>query len=506
MSWIDRVRYRVRLLLGQDRFERERDEEWGFHLSLETLQQQHRRDTELSPEQARLAAQRRFGNRTWLEEETRRMAGLGFMEVVRQDLKFALRSFRRTPGFTSIAILTLAVGIGANTAIFSAVNALLLRPLPFDHPEQLMKVSLTIDADGPNPAQDDMVWSVPKFETFRALQQVYQDAAIFTEIQFTVRSDGEAVREYGEITDINLLPTLRVQPVQGRNFAPEEVAVGGPKVAIIADHYWKTRFNADPALLGKTINIEGAPRTVIGILPPGFRGVSGRAELWIPIAAQWGEAMHEARSHSFTAIARLKPEVTPAQARAIVPELGRRVNAAYPREAGDPQWGAMARELNATRVDPIVRRSVLVLFGAVGLVLLIACANVANLFLIRATGRRREIAVRLAIGAGRGRLIRQLLTESVVLSAAGGVASLIVAWVVVKMLSTIDLASALRGQELGGIGAVSFSGIQLDRVALAFTAGIALITGLVFGLIPALQATRPGLTSALQGGPIWGRR
>ena len=505
MSFLHQLRYRLRLLLGRDRFEQEREEEWGFHLSLETLQQRAAR-ADLSPEEAQLAAQRRFGNRTWLEEETRQMAGLGFIEVVRQDLRFALRSFRRTPGFTAIAVLTLAIGIGANTAIFSAVNTLLLRPLPFDRPEQLMKVSLTIDADGPNPAEDDVVWSAPKFDTFRTLQTAFADASILTEIRFTVRSEGEAVREYGEITDEHLLPTLHVQPALGRNFTPEETLVGGPGVVLIADHYWRTHFNADPAILGKALNLEGSPRTVIGVLPPGFRGLSGRAELWTPIAAQWGKSIHEPRSHAFTGLARRKAGVTADQAKAVVATVGRRVDATYPREAGDPHWGAIARELDATRINPAVRQSLLVLFGAVGLVLLIACANVANLFLIRATGRRREIAVRLAIGAGRGRLIRQLLTESLLLSLLAAVASLAIAWVGVRLLSTIDPASALRGQELGGIGAVNFTGIRLDPLALGFTALLALGTGLLFGLIPALQATRPQLTQALNNGGGWATR
>lgn len=494
MSAFDGLRYRLRALFRRDRFEQEMKAEFDFHLSLEEQQQARIRQDAAS------AARRRLGNQTWLEEERRTMAGIGFVDVLKQDLRFAVRSFWRTPGFTLITILVLAIGIGANTAIFSAVNTMLLRPLPFPEPDRLMKVSLTVDANGANLAEDDVVWSVPKFDTFRSLQPIYQDATLFTDLQFTVRNDGEAVREYGEITDDHLFPTLGIQPSLGRNFSPEEVTVDGPKVAILSDHYWKTRFNADPAILGKTINLEGTPRLIIGVLPAGFRGLSGRAEIWTPIAAQWGESIHEARSHSFTLIARLKPDVTPEQAKPIVVELGRRVNEAYPREPGDAQWGAMARDLNSTRADPTIRRSLLVLFGAVGLVLLIACANVANLFLIRATGRRREIAVRLAIGAGRSRLVRQLLTESILLSTAGGLAGLALAWVAIRVLSTLDPASALRGQEVGGIGAVNFSGITLDPIALAFTAAVALFTGVVFGLIPALQATRPELRSALQGG------
>jgi predicted permease len=468
-------------------------EEFRHHLDLEA-QQQRAADADF-------AARRRFGNQTRLEEETRRMTSIGFLEVLGQDLRFAMRSFLRTPGFTAITILVLAIGIGANTAIFSAVNTLLLRPLPFPEPDRLMKLSLTIPASGENPAMDDVVWSVPKFQALRTSQTVFQDQGLYTEVELTVRGEDQPVREFAEITDGHYFSTLNLGPALGRDFDASEVTINGPKAVLLANGYWQRRFNADPAILGRTITIQREPYTVIGVMPAGFRGMSGRAEFWISIAALWGEGMNEPQSHAFTGIGRRQSGVTGAQAVAQVHDREPRIDASVPRDGDSgPVWGAVARPLDATRVDPIIRRSLLVLTAAVALVLLIVVANVANLFLIRATGRKQEIAVRLAIGAGRGRVIRQLLTESVLLAVIGGIAGMLLAWGGVALLAQLDPASALRGRELGGIGAVGFNGITLDSTALAFALGVTLVTGICFGLVPAWQSTRPGLSEGLRGG------
>jgi putative ABC transport system permease protein len=493
------MRYRLGALFARHRFETDMKEEFAFHLSLEAQQQGAPGSGD-----AQFAARRRLGNQPRLEEERREEAGIGFLDVLAQDLRFALRSFARTPGFTAVAILALAIGIGANTAIFSAVNALLLRPLPFAEPELLMKVSQTEPARDGSPGNDDGTWSVPMFGSLRRQQTVFEDLSIYTNIDMTVRIDGDATREPGEIIDDHYLTTLRVSPILGRNFLPEEVALNGPKVVILSNGYWQRRFNADPAVLGKTLNISGEGFTVVGVMPPGFRGMSGAAEIWTPIVAFWGESITEAHSHAFSGIARRKPGVPVEQAQAVVHDLGARVFREFVDGSGnDLAWGALARPLNSTRVDPLIRRSLLVLLGAVALVLLIACVNVANLLLIRSAGRRREIAVRLAIGASRTRLIRQLLTESMLLSLAGGTAGLAIAWWGVRVLSRLDPTSALGGVPLSGIGAVSFTGIALDRTALLFTVVIALGTGILFGLIPALQSTRPSLVPSLSAaGPV----
>jgi predicted permease len=507
MSLIDSLRYRLGALLHPRRHARELREELDFHLSLAAMQREHAARGTVPKAEAYYAARRRLGNMTNVEEEARHMAGLGFFDVAMQDARFALRSFRRSPAFTAVAVITLAIGIGANTAIFSAVDALLLRPLPFADPDRLMQVSLTTPASAASPARDDMVWSIPKARVFRDAQKVFSDVSLYTDYQFTVR-DGGAERASGEYADSRYLPTLGIQPIIGRNFTgDEDEQLGAARVVILSDAFWQQRFNADPSVLGRTLNLEGEPYTIVGVLPPGFRGLTGRAELLVPLASLPVEASREAWSHSFSMVARLAPGVSPERAKQGVASVGRIVDESYPagREGGG-HWGATARLLDATRVDPLVRRSLLVLFGAVGLLLLIACSNVANLFLVRAAGRGREIAVRLAVGAGRRRLVRQLLTESVLLSAAGGMASVLVAWWGVKLLSALDPSTTLGVQRLGGLGAVSFDSIRLDTGAFVFTALLALATGVIFGLVPALQATHPSLTDALKADSARPRR
>jgi predicted permease len=501
MSFFDSLRYRWRVLRDPEAHARELEDEIRLHLSLEAMQREHAGRGAVSAGDASHAARRRFGNVTNTKEEARMTAGLTWLDTTTQDLRFALRAFRRTPGFTAVAVLTLAIGIGANTAIFSAVNAMLLRPLPFREPERLMALNLARPAMGSEPARDALPWSYPKFATMREAQTVFSDVALSMEYQGTFTGGEGPERFADEIVGARYLPLLGIQPALGRNFLPDEdVTPGTAHVAILTDALWKREFNADPAVLGRSIPIDGEPYTVVGVLPPGFRGLSGRADMLLPVMSLPADMLSQAWSHSFNVTARLKPGVTPAQAKEAVKGYG----AILDKQYADPMvttlhWSAVARELDATRADPVVRRSLLVLLAAVGLVLLAACANVANLFLIRASGRRREIAVRLAIGAGRSRLVRQLLTESLLLSFAGGAAGIAVAWWGVRILAALDPTTTLHLNAETGIGAVNFSTISLDGTALAFAALLAVVTGLMFGLVPALQSTRPALSGALKG-------
>lgn len=427
---------------------------------------------------------------------------LGSLDLLAQDIRYGARTLRRTPGFTAVAVLILALGIGATTAIFSAVETLLLRPLPFREPERLMSISLTAPPRYGRPARTDMVWSWPKWVTFKRAQSSFADVALYADDRMTFNAgDGEPERGVGEAVSARYLATLGVRPILGSDLPLEvDAAPNAAPVALISQSLWSRRFNADSTALGKTLTIDRIRYTVIGVLPPGFKGMSGTADIWVPILARRAWVFDQAMDHEFHMVGRLREGVTPGQAATAVAVLGRQVDGAYPEHFDGGGMGTTAVSLDRTRVDDQVRRSVLILLGAVTFVLLIACANIANLFLVRARARHREIAVRLAMGANRARVVRQLLTESGLLALAGGAAGVLVAWWGVHVLAGLNPSAAFGAERLGGLGAVNLTDIGLNLPALGFAAALTMITGLLFGIIPALKATGLTLTSALKEG------
>ncbi|MEO5800369.1 MAG: ABC transporter permease [Gemmatimonadales bacterium] len=487
------------------------DEELRFHIEERVAQLMARG---MSADAARIEAIRRLGPSLpevtqrlhhSAERKERSLAMHERFEEFRSDCRYALRGLARRPGFTAIAVLTLAVGIGANTAIFSAVNALLLRQLPFRAPNELMSIVLVAPATKES-APSDNPWSWPKFNFYRSVQRSHSDLALYANGNFIIGAT-ESERVTGEWISDRYLGTLGIVPALGRDLpANLDAGPGAAPLALISDALWQRRFNADPATIGKTVSIDGRPFMVQGVLPAGFRGVTGRADVLVPITTRDAEDLTQSWSLEFSMIGRLKPGVSATSAESEAALLGTRIYDASPMKEStvgpDAKggWSAAAHPLDALRVSPSVRRALLVLFGAVSFVLLIACVNLANLLLGRAAARRREIGIRLAVGAGRARLVRLLLAESLMLALLGGAASLLVAWLGTRLLQAANPMEALQAQGLAGLGVVGFANVSLDGAAMCFTIGVTLLVGIVFGLVPALHATRTQLTEALKEG------
>jgi putative ABC transport system permease protein len=410
------------------------------------------------------------------------------------DLKFAFRQLLKNPGFTAVAVLTLALGIGANTAIFSVVNAVLLRPLPYPEPHQL--VQLRMDWSG-SPSTE--IGSATFLEA-KAQSQSLARIAAYTGGDMTLTGTGSADRvETGAVT-AEFFPLLGVQPALGRNFTREEDTPNGPKSVILGHDLWQSRFGGDAGVLNRTITLNEQSYTVVGILPARFQYFEP-FQLWTPLAlgetggtfVGFGEGMMLLK-----AIARLKPSVTVQQAQVELQTIVQRIQPGGPTatpggegegegEGGGPGDAVLTLVGLHEQVVGDVKGALLVLLGAVAFLLLIACANVANLLLTRAAARQREMAVRAALGAGRWRVVRQLLTESVLLSMAGGGLGLLVAFWGVRMLG-----------QWSGSALPAMQGIGIDAWVLAFTLAVSVVTGLAFGLVPAVKAWRTDVNAALK--------
>ncbi|MDF2774389.1 MAG: permease [Geminicoccaceae bacterium] len=487
MAWYHALTTAFAALVRRGREERRMDDEIRFHLEMEARRLV--REESMSKEEAALAAKRAFGGVERYKDAVRDERGTSWLEDLAQDARFAIRTLRRRPGFTTVASLTLALGIGASTTLFGVVKAVLLAPLPYGNPEGIAVLWSAWKGF-------DQTWlSYDEYEGWKADIPAFANVGLFSTGAVNLTANDESERLRAGFIDREVLPVLGVAPALGRNFTAEEDVPNGPAVILLSDDVWQRRFGADPSIVGRSIQVNGQARVVVGVLPAGFQlphdfGGSGPTLAWVPLGATAeqngavpGPAFAQGGgNHGFYAVARLRPGATVEQAnRQLDDRVGQLVrDETYPAEMQFRAFAVGVEDQVTGRLEPVL----LVVFAAVGFVLLIACANVAGLLLVHGEQRRREMALRVALGAGGQRLTRQLLTETFVLAGLGaGLGVALAAGGVWLVRHTAPVALPRVGET------------RLDPVVLAFALGVGMLAALIAGLLPALQArsVTPGI-------------